>query len=200
MESSSPLDSQVSYESIDLGSDFKRLFPNGSNSMIIREEYPRILKHIEDLRDRAERGVVVTGQPGIGEEFITRGEYDLTLIALGKSTFLFYVLISRILLAQKTAFQWSSSRTFFFNDRHDVRTFTQMDRIDPVGHPEMWALSDSNADVVTPRAEFTDARSQFFVVQATSPQPTRWKTWSKQLGANLAVMNPWSWQEIYIGA
>lgn len=69
-----------------------------------------------------------------------------------------------------------------------------------MAYPGVWALSDSNANVVTPRWEFTDDRSQFFVVQATSPEPEKWKSWKQHREATFAIMNPWSWSEIYIGA
>jgi len=58
---------------------------------------------------------------------------------------------------------------------------------------------DSNADLVEPHPSFTTTKSRFCLVQTTSPQPRRWKAWAKQLSAPLAVMKPWSWEEMCIG-
>ena len=83
--------------------------------------------------------------------------------------------------------------------RHDVRIFPEAMRLHPRGFPGTWALVDSNEKLLHPRHEFTDMHSKFFVVQATSPQPVRWKAWKKHLSAAVAVMKPWSWEELYIG-
>jgi len=84
-------------------------------------------------------------------------------------------------------------------NRHDVRLFPAGVHLDPRGFPGTWALVDSNAALVLPRAEFTDVHSSFYLVQATCPQPVRWKAWKNQLSAAIAVMKPWSWEELYIG-
>jgi hypothetical protein len=90
-------------------------------------------------------------------------------------------------------------RVFLFLDQNDVQIFWDKDYFNPEGYPQTWALVDSDVHMVEPRAEFINSRSKFFVVQASSPQPHRWKAWKKKLSADLCVMNPWSWTEFYIG-
>lgn len=34
------------------------------------------------------------------------------------------------------------------------------------------------------------------VIQATSPEASRWKTWSKQMGASRYIMDIWSDEEV----
>jgi len=143
-----------------------------------------MLKYIADLSESNNGigGVVVTGQPGIG-----------------KTMFLYYILIHRILHGQPTAFQPTSSHTLIFHHSR-AEIFGEHTTIDSLAYPGAWALSDSNADVYQPRREFVELHNRFFLVQATSSQPSRWKAWSQQRRAKLAVMDFWTWSEIYIGA
>lgn len=172
----------VSYESLSLGPGFHKFFDKYHSSILIRKEYRDMFQHISDLHNRGRRGVVVTGMPGIG-----------------KSLFLYFVLIERILNGQCTAYQRSPNSVILMLDRHDVRIFRANACFDCQGFPGTWALVDSNATLGQPRDEFMDTHSDFYLVQATSPQPARWKAWKKQLSAAMAVMKPWSWKELYIG-
>jgi hypothetical protein len=54
------------YESLSLDSDFEDFF-DGFRSMLVRKEYRDLFEHIVDLRKSGERGVVVMGPSGIGE-------------------------------------------------------------------------------------------------------------------------------------
>lgn len=118
---------------------------------------------------------------------------------LGKTVFLHYALIERVLDGLPTFFQRETGRVFMLLGPTDVRIYHSQERLDPERYPGAWALVDSNASLVHPREEFIGDTSQLFVIQATSPQPLRWKEWSKQLNAPLAVMKAWSWEELYIG-
>jgi len=73
-EGQTPLNSQISYESIHLGSDFAGFFANDVDSIIIRDEYRHMLQYITGLCEDGERGVVLTGQSGIGKNFIAHSE------------------------------------------------------------------------------------------------------------------------------
>ena len=117
----------------------------------------------------------------------------------GKTFFLYFVLIERILNGQRTAFQCDHGRAILILDHHDLQIFPVATRFDPEAYSGMWVLVDSNSRVVQPRDEFISAHSKFFVVQAASPQPMRWKTWKKERDADMAVMKPWTWEEMYIG-
>jgi hypothetical protein len=120
---------------------------------------------------------------------------------IGKSFFLYFLLIERILAGQPTAWQFRSSDVILIHNHNKIQMFPENVWLDTQA-PEYsgyWALVDSNAQVVQPRGEFTDTHSKFYLVQAASPQPARWKAWKKYLSASIAVMKPWSWDEIYIG-
>jgi hypothetical protein len=62
-------DESVTYTSIEPG--FADFFGPKKSTILLRDEYPAMLDHINKLQTEcknSERGVVVTGQPGIGEE------------------------------------------------------------------------------------------------------------------------------------
>jgi hypothetical protein len=124
----------------------------------------------------------------------------LTLIlTIGKTVFLSYVLIERLLTGLPTVYQTSKSMTFVFLGPDDVRIYPQSTYLDPEKYPDAWALVDSNEDMIVPRPELTDSNSKYYVIQASSPQPKRWKEWKKKLSASLIVMEAWTWEEMYIG-
>ena len=60
----------------------------------------------------------------------------------------------------------------------------------------IWALSDSNATIEHPPDKFMGAVNRVRVIQATSPEASRWKTWSKQMGASRYIMDIWSDEEV----
>lgn len=170
--------SLYTYTYIDLGSDFKGFF-DGMDSILVRDEYKTILEHLVKLsEEKGIGGAVLTGQPGIG-----------------KSLFLYYILISRILTGKTTVFENEMNNIYLFGDY-----FQRSKRIHEMAYPGAWALSDSNARLTQPSDGFIGAGSQFFTVQATSPQPHRWKTWQKYRNAEMVAMDWWSWEEIYTGA
>lgn len=124
------------------------------------------------------KGVVLIGQPGIG-----------------KSIFLYYILVGRVLGSQVTIFEDRPDKKYIFGE-----SFEAVTQLNPQDYPKAWALSDSNTNLVHPSASFTSASSKFFTLQATSPQPERWYRWMKYRSTVLVAMDLWSWDEIYIGA
>lgn len=66
---STTITSPVSYTALSLGFDFKEFFPRGRDKILVRDEYPAMIKHIKTIQEQGSRGgVVVIGQPGIGKE------------------------------------------------------------------------------------------------------------------------------------
>jgi hypothetical protein len=187
----------VTYRYIDLGPDLTPFFGRYS-TILLRQEYPAVLRHLRDVQSEPNTGgAVVTGQPGIGQPsrrlLNNSDNWDI-----GKSFFLYYILIERVLDAEPTLFQLDSKRAFMLFGQADVCVH-HLERIDTEKYPGAWALVDSNASINEPRGELCVFESRFFLIQATSPQPSRWKEWAKQRDAPLVVMEAWSWQELYIG-
>ncbi|KAF8346138.1 hypothetical protein F5887DRAFT_962858 [Amanita rubescens] len=140
--------------------------------LLVREEYNTVLDTLEDWNRLGGGGVIVTGQAGIG-----------------KTIFLFYVLLRRLSAGLPTAFHVFSDRFFLFTEagasQHDV--------VDQSGlklPPGTWALSNSGEVIEQPCAAFLSAPpGRAWIIQATSPKRSRWREWKKQLRAKLYVMD-----------
>ncbi|KAF9513103.1 hypothetical protein BS47DRAFT_988844 [Hydnum rufescens UP504] len=189
-ESESGLDNdgctlRIPYESLSLGSvghDFPDFFDHGYSSILVRREYHDMFTHISNLCKKGDRGVVVTGSPGIG-----------------KTIFLYFLLVERILQGRPTALQRNPDRVILITNTGKVQIIPDKKHMDPQGFPGVWGLVDSNDSLMKPHWVFTDSHSQFFLVHSCPPQPVRWKAWRKKFSASIAVMKPWSWEEFYIG-
>jgi len=60
--------SLVTFTSASLGSGFEDFFDSRYSRILLRREYVDLLNHIKSIQDESwGRGLVVTGQPGIGE-------------------------------------------------------------------------------------------------------------------------------------
>ena len=107
---------------------------------------------------------------------------------LGKSAFLFYLLLHRLERCLPTAVQLDSKGYFIFDEQgasfHPLTTYD-------AGLKACWALADSNAYVQQPREPFTSLAK--CTIQMSSPKPERWKAWIKQLlsaGGQIATPTP----------
>ena len=174
---------EYKFQYIELGPSLGGFFPN-QNSILIREDYWELLHHITRYQQSVQGNkgaMILTGHPGIG-----------------KSLFLYFTLVYRVLHGLPTAFEFKVGKIYYFGEK--LKLYDTYDMIDPEGYPGAWALSDSNQVLHQPSGEFTTPLSRFFTLQATSPQPIRWKTWSKYRGAEIYAMKLWSWEAIYTGA
>ena len=94
---------------------------------------------------------------------------------LGKSTFLFYLLLRRLERQLPTAIQLGLNGYFIFNEGGAV--FHSLSDESPA-LAECWALVDSNENVKQPCETFLNYAWR--VIQVSSPWPERWKEWLKQ--------------------
>ncbi|KAF8578389.1 hypothetical protein K439DRAFT_1529187 [Ramaria rubella] len=175
-----PDGSSATYSVVDLSSyhTVDPIFPQDHFKILERSEYRDLLWILDDL-DRNRRGysggVAVTGQPGV----------------------------SRLLEGKCTVLQRRPPYFLFFDDdgcREIQITDTQhADLSDkPYAMRQTWILVDSN-DAMEKPAEFATGKlCNAFVVQASSPQESRWKGWIKDRQGISLVMQPWSWLEIYV--
>ena len=162
---------EYKFQYIEFGPSLRKFF-FGSDSILIREEYWELLKHITDYQQivQGRQGaMILTGHPRIG-----------------KSLFLCFTLVYRVIHGLHTAFESHVGRIYFFGDFYQL-----YDRTDAEGHPGAWALTDSNDQPQQPSGNFIIERSTFFTLQAASPQPMRWKTWSKYRRAEILAMKLW---------
>jgi hypothetical protein len=101
----------------------------------------------------------------------------ISLPYLGKTTFLFYLLLYRLERKLPTAVQLNPDRYFIFDDQGAiVHFFPELD--DDPRLESCWALTDSNEQVFQPCSAFRSLAKR--VILAASPKPERWKEWIKQ--------------------
>ncbi|KAJ7211279.1 hypothetical protein GGX14DRAFT_624105 [Mycena pura] len=151
-------------EEVAIALDMDTLLP----ALVLREEYKYLYATLEKRSEFLQRryAAVVTGQPGIG-----------------KTTFLLYLLLERLRQKKPTAFQVKEDYFCLFDEKGAaIFNVKQMasERL-----RACWALADSNADLEKPCARFTSRA--MVIVQASSPKPSRWKEWLKQLSGDLIV-------------
>ena len=139
-------------------------------ALLIREEYVTALNMLEGPFQHF-NGIIITGNPGIGESsFTIRIIFYLKVINLGKSCFLYYVLLFRLCSRKPTAFQLPSSFIVFQESGitiHNIASWNPPDVI-PLGS---WALTDSNGTITMPCNAFLSAcGNQTQLIQASSPK------------------------------
>ncbi|TPX34301.1 hypothetical protein SmJEL517_g03034 [Synchytrium microbalum] len=112
---------------------------------------------------------------------------------IGKSIFLLYILIERLLDGLPTALQTSLSCYHYFDHSGVIMNASTRSCPSDIGNPT-WGLVDSNQEVVNPCVGLI-GNSQLLVVQATSPKVERYSEWTKQANALIYYMNNWTWEE-----
>jgi hypothetical protein len=96
---------------------------------------------------------------------------------LEKTCFIFYALLRRLSAGFPTAFQVHVDRFFLFTSCGGSVHSTASSSASVIP-AECWALADSNESIWQPCVAFLDSGA--WVIQASSPQPSRWKEWTKQ--------------------
>ncbi|KAH8988881.1 hypothetical protein EDB92DRAFT_1817364 [Lactarius akahatsu] len=142
--------------------------------LLIRAEYDIAFRDFnpQGAINRMCSGVVVTGQPGIG-----------------KSCFLYYVLLRLLSRRSPIAIQLPGHFLVFSSDGVEIHPLNQTNyNVFPAG---TFALSDSNEEVKAPCSAFLGAAKQgrAWIVRATSPLEERWREWKKQRSADIFVMD-----------
>jgi hypothetical protein len=114
----------------------------------------------------------------------------------GKTLFLIYSLVRRLGEKQAVALQFLDG-TYFYALFKDTVTVHSLDDALPLYEcPTLWALCDSNDDVESPDSIFKRQRGRFRIIQTTPPRASRYKEWSKQVGAMPYLMDIWSDEEL----
>ncbi|KAF7985478.1 hypothetical protein HWV62_5251 [Athelia sp. TMB] len=150
-------------------------------SALVWRDHQELLKDREHRRFRAQlRGaLIVWGHPGVG-----------------KSSYLFYALIRA--LREKQAVVWvgpSSKWTLF--DSKGVTFITPANIYQADIALMLQNLSPETlilVDAIAPPLALQETSG--FIIQATSPQKSRWSEWAKQKGAAFFTMPLWTEEEI----
>jgi hypothetical protein len=160
----------------------------------------------EKLNDEELGTIIVSGQPGIG---VPPWFYFCSLCLdsnfQGKTYFLYYVLIRRLLDGMPTILQAFTGHTYLFEQRASCYAKGALS-LEFWEHCSAWALvdadnvqRDSNSpdDVLKANQEGV----QIKIIVATPPRMNKTMGWLDQVTylANFSfAMYPWSWTELYI--
>jgi hypothetical protein len=114
--------------------------------------------------------------------------------------FLPYILLERILDGEPTIFQNTAESVYSVTgaNQSDIKVYPRDGTLPSPPPAGVLALVDSNSTVATPYNALIE--HGYFIVQASSPEPRRWKSWAKEVNARVRAMGPWSWEETFIGA
>jgi hypothetical protein len=71
--------SEVTFTTLSLSQDLEGLFGDSHRNILVRDDYLAMLEHIKSIVALKIRGIVVTGQPGIGNNnfYVLRTDFDL---------------------------------------------------------------------------------------------------------------------------
>ena len=114
---------------------------------------------------------------------------------LGKTTWLYFMFIYLVTRGEPVAF-YKRGTTRVFHQGNVYKT--QVEREFPRGQAP-WCLIDSDLRNNTPPEYIIDSQSVVYPVQASSPNPTRYKSWVKQRSAKILGMRLWSEDDILKG-
>jgi hypothetical protein len=193
------------------------VFPFGLSRLLVVEIYETFWDLLEfedniwqdlwqspgiDWFSHIHHATIVTGQPGIGQfaSVYIFYHFDLLVIASGKTVFLIYVLLRRLINGLTTIYCDRSTHTYIF-DGKGVRTLTLYDgyRIPELdASPQCCALVNlGDRLTLVPDAFYLELRKGRVVV-ATSPNKTHWSTFAHERLARVCCMPTWEWGPLYM--
>jgi hypothetical protein len=166
------------------------LLPCDTNEMLVRNcyiELREILEENDRVRRLASRPTqhekynLIIGQPGIG-----------------KTWFLSYILVHRLLLGKRTILQVSSKLAekseglHFLFDAEGVHEMDEAMWEDLMRETDIWVLADRKP--LGPATEFHCHHC--FVLQTSSPNPENYEKLQKQYQGSQYVVPSWNWEEV----
>jgi hypothetical protein len=108
----------------------------------------------------------------------------ISLPYLGKTTFLFYLLLHRLEKKLPTAIQLDAECYYIFDEQgaivHPLPGHDREPRLE-----KCWALTDSNNNIEQPCVAFQSQAK--LVILASSPKLDRWKEWLKQANGSYII-------------
>ncbi|TFK63566.1 hypothetical protein BDN72DRAFT_309613 [Pluteus cervinus] len=154
------------------------------DKLMVRDEYVKAYDWLSSLTDYQARFSVICGHPDIG-----------------KTLFLYYCLVQRLSQKSTTSFSLEPrSRVYILSEKgvHKATESSVWSFDGPVHVPSHhWALLDAGTTSVPPPSPLV---YDFRVVLVTSPDESRYRHWVTKLMGLTYYMNPWSWDELWVGA
>jgi hypothetical protein len=174
--------------------------PCGQDELLVRRAYREMydvlvaaqegrLKHLRDLEPipNREKITLIVGQPGIG-----------------KTCFLTYVLVRRLLEGKPTIFQFAdrfpsavnfAEATHYLINRNGVRHMATPS-LSELADPEIWVLADQKPIGAPEKAR----RHNWLVVVTRSPRESNYHYLAKESMPKTFYLPPWDWEEVVAAA
>lgn len=128
----------------------------------------------------------------LAKAYYSKCRAKLSGLLAGKTMFLRFALAKALGIKQTVAF-CLGSKTFELFAEDGVHTLEYSRDNIPAN---TLALCDSNTALTSPPVEFVDSSVGAYVIQATSPETTRWRDWTKYKTAAFWTMKPWLKSEL----
>ena len=169
------------------------------DKMWIRAEYLEIYDYFEDYYYKTEGlgrcpGGVLTGQPGIGEctwFIIVSLLLRFRRGCKGKSMWIYYAIRRRIGERKPVIWYWQQTLRLFVEEGvYESPPDFELFWLKYI----TWTMVDSNTGI--PR-QLIPHDTSLFVIYITPPAKQRWSRMDKTVVPTVAVMNPWTREEIY---
>jgi len=179
----------------------------GGKPILVTDAYDKMLHRLSRLRENDRKGgrikgAVITGQPGIGASLTRSPLHTATywwIRSPGKTTFQKFMLAQLISTQEVVLLCDSYKILLFFRGRvYHRSTNSGFDFLPtpPITlYYPIWALVDVGLRQEPPITE----SSYIWPVQTSSPNPIRWRDWSKHNKAALLGMPLWSMEELSEG-
>lgn len=152
--------------------------------------------------------VFLTGQPGIGTRFGLPCRSSDQMICTGKTSFLYVLLIKRLLRGQPTFFQTLGGNVYYVSAAVEKiedpdREVTKHDELQDPSDVVALVDADGRKEIHTPRGVLTCTHN-IRVIVASSPRDPDSRRWLKQLNvpeaSSARMMDIWSEAELVITA
>jgi len=173
--------------------------------ILVRSEYEQAEQAILSANENGRDAFIVSGNPGIGSPPPFSSSVVTSSIGpnleSGKSIFLVWLLMRRLVLRLPTAIQVYPHFAILFHEG-GISQFSDLQGPDTYGvldfgrscHKNIWVLVDSNQYLVEPASIFRD-HGPFFVIEAISPSEKR-REWTKKVARVSYYMKTWTLEEV----
>ena len=168
---------------------------SGDDCLIVRSCYVEAEKLVwKQALSLPQTGVIIMGQPGIGM-IISLFQYAFVEIFVGKTLFLWYLLLRLLSMRQVVLVHVSGLDVLFYHDGvyRPSRDANVSDLPSPGAGSFIWSLFDLYPNEMVPPFAVDP---QCFPVQGPSPNPSLYRNWRKVRGPRYTVFPLWTLEEL----
>lgn len=157
---------------------------------LARDEWDAALRAISSTTNGTRGSLFITGQPGIGEPLFHSLCFNRLNVACveGKTCFLYYSIIMRLIRGEPTIFQDVYGEVFVSRNVAQVFEKGRMS--------EALAFVDADNDIRQPDKQLIELRAKIVVVSSLRYRTDR--RWMKQYSVQTYLMNLWNWKEYFL--